>query len=43
MATKMTTLAAGTSTLINVDIIKYDDPIPESVFSTAYLETGRAR
>ncbi|MDR1318389.1 MAG: outer membrane lipoprotein-sorting protein [Treponema sp.] len=43
MATKMTTLAAGTSTLINVELIKYDDPIPESVFSTAYLETGRAR
>jgi outer membrane lipoprotein-sorting protein len=43
MATKMSTLAAGTSTLINVDIIKYDDPIPESVFTTAYLETGRAR
>ncbi|MDR1586099.1 MAG: outer membrane lipoprotein-sorting protein [Treponema sp.] len=43
MATKMSTLAAGTSTLINVDIIKYDEPIPESVFTTSYLETGRAR
>jgi len=41
--TKMTTLAAGTSTTITMDIIKYDDPIPESVFTTAYLETGRAR
>jgi hypothetical protein len=41
--TKMTTLAAGTSTTITIDIIKYDDPIPESVFTTAYLETGRAR
>ncbi|MDR1654500.1 MAG: outer membrane lipoprotein-sorting protein [Treponema sp.] len=41
--TKMSTLAAGTSTTINVDIIKYDDPIPESVFTTSYLETGRAR
>jgi hypothetical protein len=41
--TKMTTLGAGTSTSNNVDIIKYDDPIPESVFTTAYLETGRAR
>ena len=39
--TRMTTHAAGTSTAINVDIIKYDDPIPESVFTTAYLETGR--
>jgi hypothetical protein len=43
MATKMTTLAAGTSTVLSVDLVKYDDPIPESVFSTAYLETGRAR
>jgi outer membrane lipoprotein-sorting protein len=43
MATKMSTLAAGTSTLINVDIIKYDEPIPESVFTTSYHETGRAR
>jgi outer membrane lipoprotein-sorting protein len=41
--TKMSTLASGTSTTINVDIIKYDDPIPESVFTTSYLETGRAR
>jgi outer membrane lipoprotein-sorting protein len=41
--TKITTLAAGTSTTINIDIIKYDDPIPESVFTTAYLETGRSR
>jgi len=41
--TKMTTLAAGTSTTIFMDIIKYDDPIPDSVFTTAYLETGRTR
>jgi len=41
--TKMTTLAAGTSTTIFMDIIKYDDPIPESVFTTAFLETGRTR
>jgi hypothetical protein len=43
MVTKMTTLASGTSTTLYVDILKYDDPIPESVFTTAYLETGRAR
>jgi hypothetical protein len=43
MVTKMSTLAAGTSTTINVDIIKYDDNIPESVFTPTYLETGRAR
>jgi len=41
--TKITTLAAGTSTTIFMDIVKYDDPIPEAVFTTAYLETGRAR
>jgi hypothetical protein len=39
----MTTLAAGTSTTLFMDIIKYDDPIPEAVFTTAYLETGRVR
>jgi outer membrane lipoprotein-sorting protein len=41
MTTKMTTLAAGTSTTINVDIIKYDENIPEGVFTTTFLETGR--
>ncbi|MDR1126523.1 MAG: outer membrane lipoprotein-sorting protein [Treponema sp.] len=41
--TKVSTLAEGTSTTIYMDIIKYDDPIPEGVFTTAYLETGRVR
>jgi outer membrane lipoprotein-sorting protein len=41
--TKMTTLAEGTSTTIYMDIIKYNDPIPEGVFTTSYLETGRVR
>ena len=41
--TKVSTVAAGTSTTIYMDIIKYNDPIPEGVFTTAYLETGRAR
>jgi hypothetical protein len=41
--TKVSTVAAGTSTTIYMDIIKYDDQIPEGVFTTAYLETGRAR
>jgi outer membrane lipoprotein-sorting protein len=41
--TRMTTLAAGTSTTIYSDIVRYDDNIPESVFTTEYLETGRAR
>ncbi|MCL2833482.1 MAG: outer membrane lipoprotein-sorting protein [Treponema sp.] len=43
MVTKISTLAAGTSTSLNVQILKYDDPIPEGVFTTEYLETGRAR
>jgi len=43
MQTKISTVSAGTSTTIFMDIMKYDDPIPESVFTTAYLETGRAR
>jgi hypothetical protein len=38
--TKMTTLDTGSSTTIYMDIVKYDDPLPESVFSTAFLETG---
>jgi outer membrane lipoprotein-sorting protein len=39
--TKMTTLSDGTSTSINVMNLKYDDPIPEGVFTTRFLETGR--
>ena len=41
VVTKMTTLAAGTSTSLNVANLKYDDPIPEGVFTTNFLETGR--
>ncbi|MDR0722081.1 MAG: outer membrane lipoprotein-sorting protein [Treponema sp.] len=41
MVTKMRTLATGTSTTIYADILKYDDPIPEGVFTTKFLETGR--
>lgn len=41
--TKMTTIAEGTSTTIYMDIIKYNDPIPDGVFTTSYLETGRTR
>ena len=43
MQTVVSTVAAGTSTTIFMEIVKYDDPIPESVFTTAYLETGRTR
>jgi outer membrane lipoprotein-sorting protein len=38
---KITTIAAETSTTVYTDIIKYNDPIPESVFTTRFLETGR--
>ena len=43
MSTKMTTIADGTSTTLNVEMIKYDDPIPETVFTREFLKTGRAR
>lgn len=38
---KMTSVQNGTSTTLSVEIIKYDDPIPEGVFTTRFLETGR--
>jgi outer membrane lipoprotein-sorting protein len=41
--TTVSTIAAGTSTTIYVEILKYDDPIPEGVFTASYLETGRVR
>jgi len=41
--TKMTTHAAGTFTTITNEITKYNDPIPERVFTTEFLETGRSR
>ena len=41
--TTMTTHAAGTSTTLTSEIIRYDDPIPETVFTTEYLESGRTR
>jgi hypothetical protein len=43
LETKVATLGAGTSTTIYMDIVRYDDPIPEGVFTTSYLETGRLR
>ncbi|MDR2185609.1 MAG: outer membrane lipoprotein-sorting protein [Treponema sp.] len=43
IVTRMSTLTEGTSTTIRVEILKYDDPIPEGVFTPAFLETGRAR
>jgi hypothetical protein len=41
--TRMSTLAAGTNTTIDVEILKYDDPIPEQVFTTAFLDRGRVQ
>jgi outer membrane lipoprotein-sorting protein len=41
--TRMTTHAAGTYTQINVDLIRYDAPIPEGIFTQEYLATGRPR
>jgi len=41
--TKMTTHAAGTNTTITNEITKYDDPIPEKVFTVEFLETGRSQ
>jgi outer membrane lipoprotein-sorting protein len=38
---RVSTVTAGTSTIIYTDIIKYDDPIPENVFTPRFLETGR--
>jgi outer membrane lipoprotein-sorting protein len=38
---KISTVAAGTSTTIRMTKVEYDMNIPESLFSTRYLETGR--
>jgi outer membrane lipoprotein-sorting protein len=39
--TKMSSVQAGTSTTIYIDIMKCDDPIPASVFTERFLLTGR--
>lgn len=39
--TKMSNVQTKTSTTIQVELIKYDDKIPEGVFTTRFLETGR--
>jgi len=43
MVTRMGTIPAKTSTTITVDIIKYDDRIPDGVFTVDYLSTGRLK
>ncbi len=39
--TTIRSVQAGTSTTLYVDIMKYDDKIPPSVFTVRFLETGR--
>lgn len=41
VATRMSTVKAKTSTTIYMDIVKYDDPIPASVFTERFLLTGK--
>ncbi len=43
MSTRMTTVADKTSTTINMEIVKYDEKIPDAVFTTEYLSTGRVK
>lgn len=39
--TTVRSVQAGTSTVLYVDILKYDEKIPPSVFTVRFLETGR--
>jgi hypothetical protein len=39
--TKMSSMSAGSFTVIYIEIIKYDDNIPEGFFTVKYLETGK--
>lgn len=41
MQTKLSTVAAGTSTIIELQKVNYGMKIPEKVFTTKYLETGK--
>ncbi len=41
MSMKMSNLQEKTATAVSVEIMKYDDKIPPSVFTTRFLETGR--
>lgn len=43
MVTRMSTVADKTSTTITIDIIKYNDKIPDGVFTVNYLSTGRVK
>lgn len=41
MQTKLSTIATGTSTIIELEKVNYGMSIPEKVFTTKYLESGR--
>jgi outer membrane lipoprotein-sorting protein len=41
--TKMTNVASGSFTTIYVQKLKYDSALPDGMFTTNYLETGRAQ
>jgi outer membrane lipoprotein-sorting protein len=41
VVTRMTTVPAGTSTTITIDALKYDDAVPDDIFTQSYLETGK--
>jgi outer membrane lipoprotein-sorting protein len=38
---RMTTVSTGTNTVINVERLEYDSNVPDSVFTTSFLETGK--
>jgi len=38
---RVSTLTKGTNTLVTTDSIEYDGSLPEGLFTTKYLETGR--
>jgi outer membrane lipoprotein-sorting protein len=40
-ATKLSNVQDKTATIVQIDILKYDEKIPEGVFTTRFLETGR--
>jgi outer membrane lipoprotein-sorting protein len=41
MTSTMTNVQAGTSTRVVMQIVRYNDVVPDGVFTTRYLETGR--
>jgi hypothetical protein len=41
MRTKVSTISSGTSTTIFMDIVRYDETIPNGVFTVNYIERGK--